>query len=164
MEVDAELQGVEEAFQSLSAFVEREERALKEAFEFILRAMVNYARNHAPFEDHTGNLRNSISCNFGTMQYYPPDTDPATLRAVASQNEQPVLDIEGDDYRGYLSVGMSYGVWVETTGGYWVIQGAIDKFEPLIERYFAEYMSVEKLDLDQEAAVEYLRQLEREAD
>jgi hypothetical protein len=52
---------------------------------------------------------------------------------------------------------MSYSIHVELTSGIWVLQGAIDKFEPLIEKYLAGYLSVEKLDLEHIASVQYAK-------
>lgn len=164
MEIDAYMEGVEESLEVFSQFVEREERALKEVLEFILRSMVNYVKDFGPWTDHTANLRNSISVNINTMQLYPAGTDPGILNSVAKANEEPVIDIEGDDYRAVLSAGMEYAIWVELKEGYWVLTGAIDKFEPLIERYFAEYLHVENLDLEQIAGEQHLRNLERKVE
>ena len=95
------------------------------------------------------------------MREWPTDTPAETLKALAAQNETPVIQIEGNDFVGCLSAGMEYAIWVETKDGYWVLTGAIDHFEPLIEKYFAEKMAVEKLDLEQAASVAYIRWQER---
>lgn len=149
MKVSTELKGAEETLRKTAAFVEAERRAVKEAMEYILREMINYCKEAGPqnFRDRTSNLRNSYSININDMKEYPADTDPATLRAKVSQLENAVIKVEGNDYTGAISAGMEYAIWVELKSGYWVLQGSIDKFEPLIEKYFAKYMSVEKLNL-----------------
>jgi hypothetical protein len=158
MEIGAELQGVEESLEMMSRFVAAEEKALKDFLEWLLRSMVNYVKRNGPWTDRTSNLRNSISANIKTMQEWPADTDPEVLRSKVRELETPVIDISGDDYTAVLSAGMEYAIWVETTSGYWVLQGAIDKFEPLIEQYMAGFLSVEKLDLEHIATVQYLKQ------
>lgn len=157
MEIDVGFEGVEESLAALAKFVEAEERALKDALEYILRAMVNYVKQNGPWTDRTSNLRNSISVNMDTMREWPADTPAETLKALAAQNETPVIQIEGNDFVGCLSAGMEYAIWVETKEGYWVLTGAIDHFEPLVEKYFADKMAVEKLDLEQAASVAYIR-------
>lgn len=161
MEIDVGFEGVEESLATLAKFVEAEERTLKEALEHILRAMVNYVKRNGPWTDRTSNLRNSISVNMDTMREWPADTPAETLKALAAQNETPVIQIEGNDFVGCLSAGMEYAIWVETKDGYWVLTGAIDRFEPLVEKYFADKMAVEKLDLEQAASVAYIRWQER---
>lgn len=159
MEIDAELQGVEETFQRMEQFVKAEERALKEFLEWLLKAMVNYVKKYGPWTDRTANLRNSISGNIKAMQEWPADTDPETLRSKVRELEQPVIDISGDDYTAVLSAGMEYAIYLETgEGGYWVLQGAIDKFQPLIEKYMSDFLAVEKLDLEHVATVQYMKQ------
>lgn len=157
MEMPAELLGVEEAMKTLSRFVDVQEKALEDALEYILRAMCNYAKSEdgGNYQDHTSNLRNSISINIKTMKEYPADTDPTILKNLVSKNETAVIKIEGNDYMGAISVGMEYAIWVELASGYRVLQGTIDKFEPLIERYFADKLSVKKLNLKQIADIQY---------
>lgn len=152
MEINVELQGVTEVLKSFKQAIQAEERALIQALEYLLRAMVKHAKDNKPpaagaFEDHTGNLRNSISVNFGLMQEWPANTAPSVLRGLARQNEIPMLDISGDNYYGYLSAGMEYAIYVELLEGFWVIQGTVDVFAPLIEQYLADHLAVEKLDL-----------------
>src|SRR5690554_6709818 len=157
MEVDVELQGVEETFQMMDKFVKAEERALKDFLEWLLRSMVNYVKRNGPWIDRTSNLRNSISGNIKAMQEWPADTPPNVLKAKARELEKPVIDISGDDYTAVLSAGMEYSIWVATTSGYWVLQGAIDRFEPLIEKYMSDFLSVENLDLEHIATVQYMK-------
>jgi len=159
--MSAELQGVEESYQLMEQFVRAEERALKECLEWILRAMVNYIKKNGPWSDQTANLRNSISANFKAMQEWPADTNSEVLKAKARELETPVIDINGDNYVAVLSAGMEYSIWVETTSGYWVLQGAIDKFEPLIEQYMAGFLAVDKLDLQHVASVQYMKKYGR---
>lgn len=161
MDVDVGIEGVEESLATLAKFAEAEERALKEALEYILRQMCKYVKQNGPWKDHTTNLRNSISINMDTMREWPADTPAETLKALVVQNETPVIQIEGNDFVGCLSACMEYAIWVETKEGYWVLTGAIDYFEPLIEKYFAGKLAVEKLDLEQAVSVAYLRYQER---
>jgi len=155
--VTAELEGVEETLEATRKFVEKEEQALEEAIEFLLKSMVNYVKNNGPWKDRTANLRNSISANIDEMKTWDADTDPSVLRAKATQLEEPVVDVQGDDYEAVLSAGMEYAIWVELKSGYWVLQGAIDKFEPLIEQYLAGYLAVEKIDLENIASIQYAK-------
>ena len=157
MEIKAEFEGIEESMKALSDFVKAEEKGLEEALEFILKSMVNYVKNNGPWIDRTANLRNSISANIEAMKEWPADTDPSVLKSKVQELEKPVVDIKGDDYYAVLSAGMSYSIHVELTSGFWVLQGAIDKFEPLIEKYLAGYLSVEKLDLEHIASVQYAK-------
>lgn len=161
MEIDCGLAGVEETLAMMARLVEAEERALKEALEWILRQMRNYVVQNGPWKDHTSNLRNSISINMDTMREWPEDTPAAAIQALVAENEQPVIRVEGDDFTGCLSAGMEYAIWIETTEGYWVLTGAIDKFEPLIEKYFADKMAVDKLDLIEAADIQYSKFLSR---
>ena len=114
-------------------------------------------KENGAWTDRTGNLRNSISCNIEKIESLPADTDPATVKTRVMEYENPVLQIEGDDYTGAISANMEYAIWVETTSGYWVLQGAIDAFEPLIEKYMSDFLSVENLDLEHIASVQYAR-------
>lgn len=157
MEMSVELQGVEESLENMARLVAAEEKAVKDALEFVLRKMCNYAKSKegGNYKDHTSNLRNSISVNIETMKEYPADTDPSVLEGLVNQNETPVIKVESDEYYGVLSAGMEYAIWVELTSGFRVLQGAIDKFEPLIERYLADKISVEKLDLIHIADIQY---------
>ena len=125
MEISAELQGLEETFRQMDELVRRQEQALKDCLEWILRAMVNYVKENGPWTDRTGNLRNSISCNIEKIESLPADTDPATVKARVMEYENPVLQIEGDNYDGlaYREYGIRY--LVETTSGYWVLQGKL---------------------------------------
>jgi hypothetical protein len=91
------------------------------------------------------------------MKEWPTDTDPSVLRAKATQLEKPVVKVQGDDYEAVLSAGMEYAIFIELKSNYWILQGAIDKFEPLIEKYLSGYLSVEKLDLEHIASVQYAK-------
>ena len=155
--IDGELQGVEETLAATRDFIDKEERALEDALQFVLKSMVNYVKNNGPWIDRTANLRNSISANIEAMKEWPADTDPSVLKSKVQELEKPVVDIKGDDYYAVLSAGMEYAIYLETTSGYWVLTGAIDKFEPLIEKYLAGYLSVEKLDLEHIASVQYAK-------
>ena len=150
MEIDVSMEGIEESMAIFAQVIAVEERALERALEYILLEMVNYVKNYGPWADQTSALRNSISVNFEKMQLTPAGQDPGN----PSEHETPVIQVEGDDYIGYLSAGMEYAIWVELADGYWVLTGAIDKFEPLLTKYFQEFMSVEKLDLEHAATMQ----------
>ncbi|AZO96135.1 HK97 gp10 family phage protein [Halocella sp. SP3-1] len=158
MKVSTELQGVEESMQKLNNFIKNEERAVKDALEYVLREMVNHAKSQAGgnYKDRTGNLRNSISVNMDDMQEYDKDTNPSLLQSKINKLEKPVLKIKGNDYEGAISAGMEYAIWVEIKSGYRVLQGTIDTFEPLIDKYLGDYLSVDKIDIDAVAKQKYL--------
>jgi len=130
-----ELEGLEDAMQALATMVRVQEQKLRDAVEYVLREMRDYARRNAPFRDRTGNLRNSID--------YEMDPPPAAA--------------------GHLIAGMEYAIWVEVREGYWVLSGAIDFFAPLIDRLFEGRIRIEQPDLDAEVrrARAYYRQLRR---
>jgi len=156
--IDGELQGVEETLAATRDFVDKEEKAIPEAMEWLLKSMVNYVKVNGPWIDRTANLRNSISANVEAMKEWPADTDPSTLESKAQELEKPVIDIKGDDYYAVLSAGMEYAIHVELTSGMWVLTGAINKFEPLIKQYMSDFLSVENLDLEHIASVQYAKQ------
>ena len=157
--IDGELQGVEETLAATRDFVDKEEKAIPDAMEWLLKSMVNYVKVNGPWIDRTANLRNSISANIEAMKEWPADTDPSVLKSKVQELEKPVVDIKGDDYEAVLSAGMEYAIYLETgEGGLWVLQGAIDAFSPYIEKYLAGYLSVEKLDLEHIASVQYAKQ------
>ena len=45
---------------------------------------------------------------------------------------------------GVLYAGMNYAIYVELRDGYWVLQGAIDYFEPAIKDVFKDTLKVSK--------------------
>jgi hypothetical protein len=157
VDVDSGLLGVEESLQMLAKLTAAEEKALKDALEFILREMANYVKKNGPWTDRTSNLRNSISVNMDTMKEWPADTPAATLQALVSENETPIIKIEGNDYVGCLSAGMEYSLFVEIKGGFWVLQGALDWMSPKIEQLFAGKLSVDNFDLEEMATIAYLK-------
>jgi hypothetical protein len=150
MKIECGLLGIEESIKALENFLNEEERAVKDALEYILREMCKYVKQNGPWTDRTSNLRNSISVNMDTMREYKAGETPA------GDGETPILRVEGDGCIGCISAGMEYAIWVELKDGYWVLSGAIDHFEPLIEKYFADRMSVDKLDLEEAATIGYL--------
>ncbi len=151
MKIESGLEGVEESLKALAAFVNAVDNSMEDALKYILIEMCKYAKENAPFHDQTGNLRNSISVNMDTMREYAAGEIPAT------DGEIPVLKVEGDGYVGCISAGMEYAIWVELKDGYWILSGSIDHFEPLIEKYLADKMSIDKLDLEEVASVAYLK-------
>jgi hypothetical protein len=108
------LEGAMEALAGLDRLVQRSERGARTAVQIVLSKMQEYAKNNAPFQDRTGNLRNSI-------QY---EMDP------------------GGKPAGVLYAGMNYAIYVELREGYWVLQGAIDYFEPAIKNVFKDNLQV----------------------
>lgn len=128
-----ELEGVDRALRQMAALVRLNEVRMRDAVEYILRELRDYARKHAPFTDQTGNLRNSIA--------YEMDPPPAAS--------------------GSLLAGMEYAIFVERREGYWVLQGAIDFYAPIIDRLFAGRIRIEQPDLEAEAekAKAYYREL-----
>ena len=108
------LDGAMEALAGLDRLVQHSERGARTAIQIVLSKMQEYAKNNAPFQDRTGNLRNSI-------QY---EMDP------------------GGKPAGVLYAGMNYAIYVELREGYWVLQGAIDYFEPAIKNVFKDNLQV----------------------
>lgn len=134
--VTGQLEGAEEAMRRLAARVRLNEVRMRSAVEYILQELVAYAKIHAPFQDRTGHLRGSIT--------YEMDPPPAAS--------------------GSLLAGMEYAIFVERREGYWVLQGAIDFYAPIINRLFADRIRIERPDLEAEArkTTAYYRQLRRE--
>jgi len=110
------LDGAMEALAGLDRLVRHSERGAKIAIEQVLSKMRDYAKDNAPFTDRTGNLRNSIQYEMD------PEGKPA----------------------GVLYAGMNYAIYVELREGYWVLQGAIDYFEPAIKDVFKDTLQVSK--------------------
>ena len=54
------LEGAMEALAGLDRLVQHSERGARTAVQIVLSKMQEYAKNNAPFQDRTGNLRNSI--------------------------------------------------------------------------------------------------------
>lgn len=124
LRVTGELQGLDEALRKTAALVGINEVKLRDAVQYILQELEGYAKRNAPFTDRTGNLRNSIA--------YQMDPPPAAA--------------------GTLLAGEKYGIFVERREGYWVLQGAIDFYAPIIDRLFAGRIRIERPDLEAEAA------------
>ena len=114
-EVKVHLEGVNETLEFLARMVDQQPQQMRKAVENILRLMRDYAKDFAPFKDRTGNLRNSIQ--------YEMD--------------------EGGTPAGTLYAGMNYAIYVELRDGYWVLQGAIDYFEPLVNELFKGAIQVD---------------------
>jgi len=135
LRVTGELEGVDEALRYTAAFARLNELKMRDAVEYILRELRDYAKLHAPFTDRTGNLRNSIAY----------EMEPAPRAA------------------GVLLAGMEYAIFVERLQGYWVLQGAIDFYAPKIDELFAGRIRIERPDVEKEAekATAYYRDLRR---
>ena len=133
LRITGELEGLDEALRQTAAFVRLNEINMRDAVEYILQELRDYARLNAPFTDRTGNLRNSIAYEMD------PDGKPA----------------------GTLMAGMVYAIHVERLEGYWVLSGALDFYAPKIDELFAGRIRIEQPDLDAEAerAKAYYRDL-----
>jgi hypothetical protein len=127
--VSATLEGAEQALRSLDKLVELNRVKLRDAVEYILSEMRDYAKAYAPFRDITGNLRNSI-------QY---EMDP------------------GGKPAGTLYAGMEYAIWVELREGYWVLQGAIDAFEPVIRKVFKDKIKIQRQELSEKYISSFIK-------
>jgi len=127
--VNATLEGAEQALRSLDRLVELNHIKMRDAVEYILSEMRDYAKAHAPFRDITGNLRNSI-------QY---EMDP------------------GGKPAGTLYAGMEYAIYVELRDGYWVLQGAIDFFEPVVRRVFKDKITIQRQELSEKFVSTFIK-------
>jgi len=133
--ISGSLEGLNEALRKTAALARVGPMKWRDAVEFVLRELRDYARQHAPFKDRTGNLRNSIDF----------EMDPGGAPA------------------GTLFAGMRYAIFVERRAGYWVLQGAIDFYRPKIDQIFKGLIRIETPDLEAEArkATIYYRELRR---
>lgn len=140
MEMEVWLEGAVESLEKQAQIVEAKNRLLEETFEYILRLMVTHAKKFGPYKDRTGALRNSISVNIDNMRLMKTGEKPD-----GKLNEKPVIEVSGDSWRGVLSAGMEYAIYVEWMDGYWVLQGTIDQFQPHLTRMFSSHLQVGKL-------------------
>lgn len=133
MRISGSLEGLDEALRKTAALARVGQVKWRDAVEFVLRELRDYARQNAPFKDRTGNLRNSIDY----------EMDP------------------GGAPSGTLFAGMRYAIFVERREGYWVLQGAIDFYRPKLDRLFKGLIRIETPDLEAEArkATIYYREL-----
>ena len=92
MRISGSLEGLDEALRKTAALARVGPMKWRDAVELVLRELRDYARQHAPFTDRTGNLRNSIDY----------EMDP------------------GGEPAGTLFAGELYGVFVERREGYWL--------------------------------------------
>jgi len=142
------LQGFTEAMRTMDKLVDVGTAKMEQVLEYALREMCNYAKRNGPFEDHTANLRNSIGINFTQMKsWQASETEIAELKALRSEMERPVLEHEGNNVWGYLYAGMEYAIHVERLDGYWVLQGAIDFYEPALNQIFRQRLRIQPSDL-----------------
>lgn len=142
------LQGFTEAMKTMDKLVQVGTLKMEQVLEYALREMCNYAKRNAPFEDQTANLRNSIGINFTHLkEWKASDGQIAELRALRQEMEQPVLEHEGDKVWGYLYAGMEYSIHVERLDGFWVLEGAINFYEPQLQRMFRDKLRFNRSDL-----------------
>lgn len=138
-----DLKNVEETLKNTEMFLESEERALEDALKYLLKQMYLHAKLAGNYKDMSGALRASLSVNVETMEIY--ETKEEAI-AKMSMNAEPKIEVEGDGYWGAISAGMWYAAIVETKQGFNVLQGTIDKFEPLANKYLAHKMGAEKVE------------------
>lgn len=150
MEIEAEIIGVNEVLQNTDVLLMAEEQALEESLKTILLVMLDYAIQTGNYKDRTGATRGSLSINVKTMKLH---TDYTEWEQLISQNKEPVLEIRGDNFKGVISCGMWYAVNVELKSGCTVLQGTIDRFEPILDHYFANKMRVDKLAVKCQSAI-----------
>lgn len=142
------LQGFTEAMQTMDKLVQVGTFKMEQMLEYALREMSNYAKTNASFEDQTANLRNSIGINFTQMKAWKAAPEQiAELKQLRKEMETPILEYEGDKVWGYLYAGMEYAIHVERLDGYWVLQGAIDFYEPQLNQIFRRRLRIERSDL-----------------
>ena len=142
------LEGFKEAMQTMDKLVTVGTAKMEQMLEYALREMCNYAKTNAPFQDQTANLRNSIGINFTHMkEWKASESEIAELRALRREMETPVLEHEGDKVWGYLYAGMEYAIYVERLDGYWVLEGAINFYEPHLQQMFRKKLTFQRSDL-----------------
>lgn len=142
------LEGFDEALRTLDAMARASTDKMHLVLEYILRQMCNYAKQNGPWEDHTANLRNSIGINFELMT--ARKAEPEKIQELADMQNQlktPVLQHQGDKVWGYLYAGMEYAIYVERLDGYWVLEGAINFFEPKINQIMKDRLRIQRADL-----------------
>jgi len=120
MKIAAGFEDFEETLQTFEEFTHRCDVVLRDAVEYILVQMMNYVKLYGPWKDRTTNLRNSI---------------------------QYMMDSDGSP-AGTLIAGTDYAIHVENKAGYWVLSGAIDYFEPMIEEIFADKIVIVRGEMD----------------
>ena len=133
LRITGTLVGLDEALRKTAALARVGQIKWRDAVEYVLQELRSYARRYAPFKDRTGNLRNSIDYEMA------PGGEPA----------------------GTLFAGELYGIFVERREGYWVLQGAIDFYEPKLREIFRGRIQISEPDLEREArkATVYYREL-----
>lgn len=133
LRITGTLSGLDEALRKTEALALVGRRKWRDAVEYVLKQLRSYARANAPFKDRTGRLRRSIDYEMA------PGGEPA----------------------GTLYAGELYGIFVERREGYWVLQGAIDFYEPKLQEIFRGQIQITEPDLAREArkATVYYREL-----
>lgn len=142
------LEGFAEAMKAMDRLVEVGTAKMEDVLEYALREMCNYAKQNGPFEDHTANLRNSIGINFAEMKsWQASEAEIVELKALRKEMETPVLEYEATNVWGYLYAGMEYAIYVERLDGFWVLEGAINFYEPQLQRMFKSKLTFRRSDL-----------------
>ena len=133
LRITGTLSGLDEALRKTAAMARVGRKKWRDAVEYVLKELRSYARANAPFRDRTGRLRRSIDYEMA------PGGEPA----------------------GTLYAGELYGIFVERREGYWVLQGAIDFYEPKLQEIFQGQIQITEPDLAREAqqATVYYREL-----
>lgn len=142
------LEGFTEAMKTFDRLVTVGTAKMEQALEYALREMCNYAKTQGPWEDQTANLRNSIGINFTQMKVWKAsESEIAELKALKSEMETPVLEHQGRNVWGYIYAGMEYAIHVERLEGYFVLQGAINFYEPKLMEIFKKKLQIQRSDL-----------------
>jgi len=145
--VESGFENVEEIVENTESILKAQDMILKNALKFLLKKMLEHAKQNANYNDLSGALKASLSINLETMGVYETQEEAF---ANMQENQKPVIEVEGDEYWGAISAGMWYAAIVETKQGFTVLQGTIDEFERIAEKYLAAKMSSQ--DLKQQAA------------
>jgi len=136
------LTGFKESMATLQNMKRQGDQKMQLMIERALREIAKYAKQNGPWEDQTGNLRNSIGINYPLMQTWrAADHKIEELKAQEAQFMTPVLEKEGTKVWGYIYAGMEYAIHVERLDGYWVLEGALNYFKPLLENIFKEELA-----------------------
>ena len=145
--VESGFENTEQIVENTEAILKAQSLVLEDALKFLLSQMLEHAQTHGTYQDLSGALKASLSINLESMGVYETREEAF---ANMQENQKPVIEVDGDEYWGAISAGMWYAAIVETKQGFTVLQGTIDEFERVAEKYLAAKMSAQ--DLKQQAA------------
>lgn len=106
------IEGLKDIEDALNRTRKTMETEIMNALNSVLSELVTFIKKNGPWNDITGNLRNSV------------DYVPAKK--------------EGEKIFGYIRAGMEYAVYVEFKNGYWVISGALTEYKDKIISMLSE--------------------------